>query len=218
MFRHPSTSLLAFRWWLRYRSFRIVKRALDIVVSAVALALLSPLLGLLALWIRRDGGPVLYWQTRVGLDGREFPFPKLRSMVVDADALKDQLLAHNDHHDSVTFKMRNDPRVTPVGRILRRFSLDELPQFWCVLKGDMSLVGPRPPVPREVAVYTLADRQRLTVAPGLTCIWQVQGRGEVPFEQQVIMDRDYIFRPSLGQDVRLLLKTIPAVLGGRGAF
>ena len=139
-------------------------------------------------------------------------------MVVNADSLKDELLEQNDHQNGVTFKMKEDPRVTPIGRIIRRFSLDEFPQFWCVLKGDMSLVGPRPPVPREVALYSLADRQRLTVLPGLTCIWQVEGRGEIPFPQQVLMDRDYIYRRSLMFDLELLFKTVPAVLGGRGAY
>jgi lipopolysaccharide/colanic/teichoic acid biosynthesis glycosyltransferase len=118
----------------------------------------------------------------------------------------------------VTFKMKRDPRITPVGRFIRRASLDELPQLWCVLRGEMSLVGPRPPLPAEVARYTLDDRERLAVTPGLTCIWQVNGRSEVPFPQQVQMDLDYIRRPGLWADVKLLLKTLPAVLRGRGAY
>lgn len=218
MHKNLFQTVLRLRWWLRFRGFQLAKRTLDVVVSATALVLLTPLFLVLAILIKRDGGPVFYWQSRVGLDGREFPFPKFRSMVVNADALKDQLLDQNDHKDSVTFKMKNDPRITSVGRFVRRFSLDEFPQFWCVLKGDMSLVGPRPPVPREVALYTLEERQRLTVKPGLTCIWQVEGRGEIPFPEQVVMDRDYIFKKSLTQDFQLLLKTVPAVLGGRGAY
>ncbi len=218
MHKNLFQTVLRLRWWLRFRGFQLAKRTLDVVVSATALVLLTPLFLVLAILIKRDGGPVFYWQSRVGLDGREFPFPKFRSMVVNADALKDQLLDQNDHKDSVTFKMKNDPRITSVGRFVRRFSLDEFPQFWCVLKGDMSLVGPRPPVPREVALYTLEERQRLTVKPGLTCIWQVEGRGEIPFPEQVVMDRGYIFKKSLTQDFQLLLKTVPAVLGGRGAY
>lgn len=205
-------------WLLQVPGFRILKRGIDIAVSLTALILLAPLFLVLAVLIKRDGGPVFYWQTRVGLNGREFPFPKFRSMVANADSLKDRLLQQNDHGESVTFKMKHDPRVTHVGRFLRRFSVDELPQFWCVLRGHMSLVGPRPPVPREVALYTLSDRQRLTVKPGLTCIWQVEGRGEIPFPQQVALDQDYIFRRSLTLDLNLLLKTVPAVLSGRGAY
>jgi lipopolysaccharide/colanic/teichoic acid biosynthesis glycosyltransferase len=213
-----STLLHRTAWWFRYPGFRLLKRLLDIAVSATALVLLAPLFLVLAILIRRDGGPVFYWQTRVGLYGREFPFPKFRSMIVNADSLKDELLEQNDHEDSVTFKMKDDPRITPVGKFIRRFSLDEFPQFWCVLKGDMSLVGPRPPVPREVVLYTLEERQRLNVLPGLTCIWQVEGRGEIPFPQQVKMDMDYIFGQSLGLDLNLLFKTVPAVLGGKGAY
>lgn len=210
--------LLQLGWWLRVPGFRLIKRALDILVSATALLLLTPLFVVLAALIKKDGGPALYWQSRVGLNGRAFPFPKFRSMVVNADALKDELLTQNDHQDSITFKMKEDPRVTPVGRVMRRLSMDELPQFWCVLKGDMSLVGPRPPVPREVALYTLEERQRLSVRPGLTCIWQVEGRGDIPFPQQVKLDRDYIFRQSLSLDLSLLFRTVPAVLAGKGAY
>ncbi len=180
---------------------------------------LAPLFAVVALLIKlTDRGPVLFWQKRVGRWGREFPFPKFRSMVVNAEKLKAQLLARNDHKDGVTFKMKRDPRVTWVGRLIRRLSVDELPQLWCVLKGDMSLVGPRPPVPNEVARYTLEDRRRLDVTPGLTCIWQVSGRGNIPFPQQVKLDVDYIEQRGLWLDFRLLLRTIPAVLTGKGAF
>ncbi|OQY42308.1 MAG: hypothetical protein B6240_14120 [Desulfobacteraceae bacterium 4572_87] len=165
-----------------------------------------------------DGGPILFWQTRIGLWGKEFPFPKFRSMVVNAEALKDELLEQSDHDDSITFKMKKDPRVTWIGRIIRKLSIDELPQLWCVFKGDMSLVGPRPPVPREVAEYTLADRRRLDVMPGLTCIWQVSGRGDIPFNEQVELDVQYIESRSLWFDIKLLLSTIPAVLLGKGAY
>lgn len=198
---------------------RVVKRSVDVAFSAAAIVVLSPLFACIAAAIYAgDHGPVLFWQRRVGLWGREFDFPKFRSMCLDAEARKAALLASNDHVEGVTFKMRADPRVTPVGRVLRRFSLDELPQLWCVLRGQMSLVGPRPPVPSEVALYSLSDRRRLDAVPGLTCLWQVAGRGEVPFSRQVEMDVDYIRRQSLGEDLRLMLRTIPAVLGGRGAY
>jgi lipopolysaccharide/colanic/teichoic acid biosynthesis glycosyltransferase len=198
---------------------RFVKRALDVLVAVTCLTLLAPLLLLVAVLIKlTDGGPVLFWQTRLGRWGRPFAFPKFRSMVPNAEALVEKLLAHNDHKQGVTFKMRSDPRKTWIGRIIRKLSIDELPQLWCVLKGEMTLVGPRPPVPREVAQYSLADRRRLEVTPGLTCIWQVSGRGNVPFPKQVEMDVQYIESQSLWLDVKLLAKTIPAVVLGRGAF
>jgi lipopolysaccharide/colanic/teichoic acid biosynthesis glycosyltransferase len=139
-------------------------------------------------------------------------------MVVDAERLKQELLQCNDHGESVTFKMKNDPRITWIGKLLRKSSFDELPQLWCVLVGDMSLVGPRPPVPEEVARYTLADRRRLNATPGLTCIWQVSGRGRMPFAEQVQLDAQYIESQSLWLDLRLLWRTIPAVLKGEGAY
>jgi lipopolysaccharide/colanic/teichoic acid biosynthesis glycosyltransferase len=207
-------------WWCHLHVRRAAKRALDLLVVVPALLLLLPLFAAVALAIRlHDGGPALFWQRRVGRDGAEFDFPKFRSMRVDAEAVRQQLLAANQHGEhGVTFKMKRDPRITPIGRLIRRTSIDELPQLWCVLRGTMSLVGPRPPLVDEVARYTPADRQRLQVTPGLTCIWQVNGRSEVPFAQQVEMDLDYIRKPSLWVDVRLLLKTLPAVIRGRGAY
>jgi lipopolysaccharide/colanic/teichoic acid biosynthesis glycosyltransferase len=208
-----------YTWLAACGGARLVKRALDIVVAATLLVLLAPLLAVVALIIKlTDGGPVLFWQTRVGRWGREFAFPKFRSMVPNAAALQDQLLAENDHRVGVTFKMRNDPRMTRIGRVIRKLSIDELPQLWCVLKGEMTLVGPRPPVPREVEQYSLADRRRLDATPGLTCIWQVSGRSNIPFPRQVELDVQYIESQSLWLDFKLLLRTIPAVLLGRGAF
>jgi lipopolysaccharide/colanic/teichoic acid biosynthesis glycosyltransferase len=208
-----------YAWALVVGGAKAVKRALDLVASITLLVLLLPLFMVVALSIKlTDGGPILFWQKRVGRWGREFPFPKFRSMVTNAEKLKDTLLAQNDHKDGVTFKMKKDPRVTWIGRIIRKLSIDELPQLWCVLKGDMSLVGPRPPVPREVAQYTLADRRRLDVTPGLTCIWQVSGRGNIPFPRQVELDVQYIESQSVWLDFKLLLKTIPAVFSGRGAY
>lgn len=212
-------------WWKKYAwalvvgSTKALKRAIDIAVSTALLIGMAPLFAVVAALIKlTDGGPVLFWQIRVGRWGREFPFPKFRSMVVDAERLKETLMAQNSHGKSVTFKMKRDPRVTWIGRVIRKLSIDELPQLWCVFKGEMSLVGPRPPVPREVAHYSLADRRRLDVTPGLTCIWQVSGRGDLPFPEQVKLDIDYIESQSLWLDLKLLFKTIPAVLLGRGAY
>lgn len=206
--------------WLAVIAFsRGLKRTLDIGVSAAALLLLMPLFAgvALAIWAT-DRGPVLFWQKRVGKWGREFPFPKFRSMVVNAEALKDTLLEQSHHKGSITFKMKRDPRVTWIGRMIRKLSIDEMPQLWCVLRGDMSLVGPRPPVPREVVCYDLSDRRRLDVVPGLTSIWAVRGRGDIPFDQQVALDVEYIESQSFWTDLKIMLQTIPAVLLGRGAY
>lgn len=206
-------------WTIVIGGANAARRFLDIAVSAIMLLGLAPFLLVVAIAIKlTDGGPVLFWQKRVGLWGAEFPFPKFRSMVTNAEALKDKLLASNDHGSGITFKMKKDPRVTWAGKIIRRASIDELPQLWCVFKGDMSLVGPRPPVPREVALYSLGDRRRLDVKPGLTCIWQVSGRGDIPFEEQVELDVRYIESQSLWLDLVLLLKTAPAILIGKGAY
>jgi lipopolysaccharide/colanic/teichoic acid biosynthesis glycosyltransferase len=208
-----------YAWSFVIGSATALKRFIDIVASLILLMTLSPLFLVVAILIKlTDGGPVLFWQTRVGRWGREFPFPKFRSMVVNAEKLKDDLLQQNDHGQSVTFKMKRDPRITWIGRIIRKLSIDELPQLICVFNGHMSLVGPRPPLPREVALYTLADRRRLDVIPGLTCIWQVSGRGDIPFDQQVELDVEYIESQSFWFDIKLLLKTVPAVLFGRGAY
>lgn len=208
-----------YAWLLVVGGTKLIKRALDIAVSLAMLFCLFPVFLFVALAIKlTDRGPILFWQTRVGKYGREFPFPKFRSMVLNAEAIKDSLLDKSDHKDSITFKMKKDPRVTGIGRIIRKLSIDELPQLWCVLHGDMTLVGPRPPVPREVEHYTLADRRRLDATPGLTCIWQVSGRGDIPFHQQVELDVLYIESQSIWLDIKLLFKTIPAVLLGKGAY
>lgn len=196
------------------------KRGLDVVGAGTLLLLASPVMLLAALLIKaNDGGPVLFWQSRVGKWGRPFRFPKFRSMRLDAEAVRQQLLAANQHgSNGITFKMKNDPRITWVGRWLRRFSIDELPQLWCVFKGDMSLVGPRPALVGEVERYNQDDRRRLDATPGLTCIWQVSGRSDIPFPEQLRLDVEYIQRQSLTQDLRLLLRTVPAVITGRGAY
>jgi lipopolysaccharide/colanic/teichoic acid biosynthesis glycosyltransferase len=195
-----------------------LKRTFDVFGSAAFLFLFSPLFLALAALIKwEDGGPVFLSQTRVGRHGREFKFYKFRSMCVDAEARLKQLLAVNQHKEGVTFKMKNDPRLTRIGRWLRRFSLDELPQFYNVFIGDMSLVGPRPPVPREVALYSLTDRRRLAVKPGITCLWQISGRSEIDFSGQVKLDVKYIEEQNVWQDIAIVVKTVPAVLSGKGA-
>lgn len=209
------------RWWIRSQEpgMRHIKRGVDIFGSASGLLLLSPLFALTALAIVIENpGPVFFSQSRVGKDGQHFQFYKFRSMVTHAEALKDQIMNMNESSDGVIFKAKNDPRITRVGRFIRRFSIDELPQLWNVLKGDMSLVGPRPPVPREVALYEPEDFKRLHVTPGITCIWQVSGRSEIPFKQQVQLDQKYIARQSLKEDLSLLFQTISAVFYGRGAY
>jgi lipopolysaccharide/colanic/teichoic acid biosynthesis glycosyltransferase len=207
---------LAWRWFVE--SADIVKRGTDVLGSLAALLALSPLLIPIAALIRLDGGPVLFAQTRIGRFGRPFKMFKFRSMRPDAEQHLTALLAANQHETGVTFKIKNDPRITRTGRWLRRFSLDELPQFCNVLIGNMSLVGPRPPVPREVALYSLADRRRLFVKPGITCTWQVSGRSEIDFPGQVRLDVNYIESQSLAQDMRILARTPRAIVFGSGAY
>lgn len=200
-------------------TYLLAKRVLDLVVASVALLLLSPLMLVTAAIIKlTDGGSVFYTSTRVGYRGREFDCFKFRSMVENADDLKDEFLDQSHHGDSRTFKIARDPRLTAIGWFIRKFSIDELPQLLNVLRGDMSLVGPRPPVPREVAQYSLDDMRRLEVQPGLTCIWQVSGRSNLPFPEQLKMDLKYIETRCLWTDVVLLCRTVPAVLSTRGAY
>lgn len=206
-------------WRSTVRSAFLLKRAIDIVASTVALLLLAPIFAATALAIKaEDRGAIFFRQQRVGLRGRLFGMWKFRSMVVNADQLKDQLARQNEMQGGVTFKMKNDPRVTRVGRFIRKYSIDELPQFWNVFCGEMSLVGPRPPVIREVALYSPEDRQRLLVVPGLTCFWQVGGRSSIDFAGQVRLDVAYIQSSSVWLDIKLLIQTVPAVLLGKGAF
>lgn len=211
--------LRMFLWDTTVRLTYALKRLFDIVLSFLALILLSPLFLLIAIIIKMTSrGPVFFVQERVGYYGRSFLFYKFRSMYVDAEARKRALMEQNESKDGVIFKMKNDPRITSAGRILRKTSMDELPQLLNVLLGDMSLVGPRPPLPSEVQQYSLEDRKRLNVKPGITCIWQVSGRSDIPFKKQVELDKEYIQSQSLWNDLLVLLKTIPAILSGRGAY
>ncbi|MBS0641354.1 MAG: WecB/TagA/CpsF family glycosyltransferase [Proteobacteria bacterium] len=198
----------------------LLRRAIDVIVASLGLALLAPVLAIIFALVRLTSpGPALLRQTRVGENGVEFGLYKFRSMYVDAEARRAALTAGNQHGaNGVTFKMRRDPRVTPFGRLLRRSSIDELPQLWNVLKGDMSLVGPRPPLPAEVLNYTPAQRRRLAGKPGLTCLWQISGRADLPFEKQVELDIAYLTQRSVLMDLSILLRTVPAVLTARGAY
>lgn len=207
-------------WRFTITLAQAMKRGLDVVGSLGALIAFSPIFALTALLIKlEDRGPVFFCQKRVGAGGRLFGMWKFRSMVVNADRIKDQLLTENQHGQSgVTFKMKNDPRVTRVGRWIRKLSIDEFPQFYNVLRGDMSLVGPRPPVPREVAEYKASHLRRLRVKPGITCLWQIGGRSEIDFQGQVRLDLQYIRSSSVWFDILILLKTLPAVLFGKGAY
>jgi len=193
------------------------KRVADLVVSALALIVLSPLMLALAILVRLTSpGPILYRQTRCGLNGRRFTLYKFRSMVANADELRAELDGLNEV-EGPAFKMKNDPRCTPLGRWLRKFSLDELPQLWNVLIGEMSFVGPRPPLPQEVERYAPWQRRRLRMRPGLTCLWTLEGRSRLSFDRLVQFDLAYIDNWSLWLDLKIFLKTIPHVALGRGA-
>jgi exopolysaccharide biosynthesis polyprenyl glycosylphosphotransferase len=215
MYRHGGRSFIGFApvapvSWL--------KRAFDMVMGLVALAALSPFMIAIAVLIRMDSpGPIFYGQERVGKDGVRFKMMKFRSMRQNADALLEELRAKNEASGPL-FKIRQDPRVTKIGRILRRTSLDELPQLFNVLRGQMSLVGPRPPVPNEVAQYEDWQLGRLRAVPGMTGLWQVSGRSDVPFHDMVRLDLHYIRNWSLWLDLEIILRTIPAVVGNRGAY
>jgi exopolysaccharide biosynthesis polyprenyl glycosylphosphotransferase len=195
----------------------LVRRVADILLAALLLFVLSPLFLVLAALVKATSkGPVLFRQTRCGLNGRPFTFLKFRSMRVDAEELKPLLAAYNEM-DGPAFKMTDDPRVTPLGKWLRRTSLDELPQLWNIFVGDMSFVGPRPAVVEEVRQYQPWQRRRLSMKPGLTCLWQISGRNEIPFDEWMRLDLEYIDNWSLWLDLKIAMKTIPAVLLGRGA-
>ena len=195
----------------------LVKRVSDIILALVLLAVFSPFMLLTALLIKLTSpGPVLFLQERCGLNGRLFTMYKFRSMVDNAEQLRFELEALNEM-DGPVFKASRDPRITAIGRIIRRFSIDESPQFLNVLRGDMSLVGPRPPLPQEVSQYERWQKRRLSMKPGITCLWQISGRNEVGFEDWMKLDLSYIDNWSLLLDLKILLKTVPVVVLGTGA-
>ena len=195
----------------------MVKRLIDMITSVILLVLFSPLFAIVSILIETNSkGPIFFKQQRVSYNGRQFSFLKFRTMIENAEELKKDLMALNEM-DGPVFKIKNDPRTTKIGQFLRKTSIDELPQLINVLKGDMSLVGPRPPLPSEVLEYGLADRRRLSMRPGITCTWQVNGRNDISFEKWMELDRQYIDHWSLWLDFKILAKTIPAVLKGSGA-
>ena len=219
VFRHHNIQLRMVLWHITIRSSAGFKRIMDIILSVMALLLGSPIFLITALLVKiTSPGPIIFSQVRVGKYGRHFKFYKFRSMYIDAEARKAELLKHNESGDGVIFKMKHDPRITPIGRFIRKFSVDELPQLFNVILGDMSLVGPRPPLPSEVRTYSLEERKRLNITPGITCLWQVSGRSELPFSKQIALDKEYIASRSAWKDFLILLKTIPAILTGKGAW
>lgn len=198
--------------------FRFVKRSLDIILSLIALICLSPLLLIIAVLIKCDSkGTILYSQIRIGASGKPFKMYKFRSMCMDADKQLDQLAALNER-DGPVFKISNDPRVTRVGRFIRKTCIDELPQLINILKGEMSIVGPRPPLPNEVDQYTPHQMRRLDVRPGLTCYWQIRKGERTTFEEWVEMDLKYIREQSLKTDIKIIFLTMRVVLFGKGSL
>lgn len=205
-----------FLWGDLYRLYG--KRAFDVAAGLLGLLVLSPFFLVIAILIKLDSrGPVFFRQVRAGKDGREFMFYKFRSMIEDAEDLKESLM-HLNELDGPVFKISEDPRITATGRFLRRTSLDELPQLINVLRGEMSLVGPRPPLPCEVENYEGWQREKLAVVPGITCLWQISGRNHVGFTEWMRLDIEYIRRQSFGLDFRILARTVPAVLSRKGAY
>jgi exopolysaccharide biosynthesis polyprenyl glycosylphosphotransferase len=195
----------------------LLKRIIDAGLSALALVLLSPLMLIVAILIRLGSpGPVFFAQERVGMNQRRFKIYKFRTMVEDAEQQK-RSLSHLNECDGPAFKIAADPRITPVGKLLRKTSIDEIPQLINVLLGEMSLVGPRPPLPEEVGRYAWPDRKRLSVKPGITCLWQISGRNQVPFDRWMKLDREYVENWSLWLDLKILAMTVPAVISAKGA-
>jgi len=209
--------LMAF-WAIRIAILGALKRALDLAVSLFVFPLVAPVMLVTAIAIKLDSpGPVLFRQARVGKWGKQFACYKFRSMFIDAEARKAELM-HLNEADEIVFKIAKDPRITRVGRVIRKLSIDELPQLFNVIKGDMSWVGPRPPIPYEVENYKYDHRRRLLAVPGITGLQQVSGRSTVTFNHWIELDLQYIQEQSLTKDMQILIKTIPAVISGRGAY
>lgn len=191
---------------MKFKVRESIIRLIDIVGALIGLSVSAVLILIIGLFVRRDGGNVFFKQNRVGLNGKRFVMWKIRSMVVDAEIIRQDLIAQSDVDGM--FKMKDDPRVTPVGKFIRKHSLDELPQFWNVLKGDMSLVGPRPALEEEYEKYTEVEKKRLKVKPGLTGLWQVSGRSNVDFDTMISLDLDYIAHRSVWLNIAILAKTV----------
>lgn len=198
--------------------YMFCKRAMDIIGSLAGLILLSPLLLIIAIAIKIEDpkGSIFFAQQRCGKDNKLFPMYKFRSMVSNAEELLEELMEHNEM-DGPVFKIKDDPRITKVGKFIRKTSVDELPQLFNILRGDMSIVGPRPAIPHEVAEYNDYQRQRLLVKPGLTCIWQVSGRNSIGFDEWMEMDLEYITTRSLWMDIKLIFKTVGVLFGDENA-
>ena len=202
---------------MEFSLYEIIKRLIDVICSFIGVVVLSPLFIVIAIIIKATSkGPVFFSQKRVGKNGKEFDMYKFRSMVVNAEELKEKLASQNEMSGPM-FKMKDDPRVTKVGKFIRKTSIDELPQLWNVLKGDMSLVGPRPSLPKEVAQFEEWMHRRLEVKPGLTCYWQVSGRNNIDFEDWMKLDIRYVEERSLFVDIKLILKTIFVLFGDKNA-
>lgn len=201
------------------QNYLVMKRLMDIIGSFIGLILLSPLFVIIALLIKLEDphGPIFFKQIRIGKYGQKFPMYKFRSMVSNAEELLASLLKENEV-DGAMFKMKNDPRITKIGRFIRKTSIDELPQLWNVIKGEMSLVGPRPPLPREVVEYSSYEKQRLLVTPGCTGLWQVSGRSTLSFKQMVELDLTYISKRNLAFDFIIMLKTFKVLFGSKDAY
>lgn len=221
-FQHPlASSKLRLRmtfWGIWVYSQHRFKRLLDMIIVVLVTPLLMPIIAMTALAIKLESpGPVIFKQTRVGKWGKQFTCYKFRSMRINSDEIKQTLLDKNEA-DGPIFKIQNDPRITRIGRIIRKTSIDELPQLYNVLKGEMSIVGPRPAVPNEVLEYQFDQRRRLDAIPGLTGLQQVSGRSDLQFERWIEFDMQYIAKQSIRHDIIIILKTIPAVIFGKGAY
>ena len=202
---------------VEFSLYEFIKRLIDVVCSFLGVLILSPLFVIIAIIIKTTSkGPIFFSQKRVGKDGKEFDMYKFRSMVVNAEELKEKLAAQNEMSGPM-FKMKDDPRVTKVGKFIRKTSIDELPQLWNVLKGDMSLVGPRPSLPKEVAQFEDWMHKRLEVKPGLTCYWQVSGRNNIDFEDWMKLDCKYVDERNLWIDIKLIFKTVGVLFGDKNA-
>ena len=218
-FVHPISSFR--KWYLNFKekTYFILKRVIDLIIITVLSPFWVPIFCFISVMIKLNSyGPVIFSQKRVGQNGDIFTFYKFRTMYQGSEGKLNNIYHLNESKDGIIFKLKKDPRITGVGKILRKLSLDELPQLWNILRGEMTLVGHRPPIVREVERYTLEQKRRLLTKPGLTCLWQISGRSDLPFKAQLRLDKEYIRTQSLRLDLKILILTIPAVLSGKGAY